>query len=415
MKIVYVSHYFPPEMGAPAARVSELARQWAAAGHQVCVLTGFPNHPTGIIPEAYRGRVRQRERWFGVDVLRTWVYASPNRGIAKRTLSFLSFAASSVVLGAMHRDVRDADVVIATSPQFFCAVGGWALARIVGAPFVLEIRDLWPQCIVELGVLPKDHPGTRVLEAIEQFLYRSAELLVSVTESYTEVWRQQGHDPAKMRVVKNGVDLEMFVPGPKEGAVRERLGLSGKFVVSYVGTHGISQKLETLLEVADVLREEPDVHFLLVGEGAEKAALQEQAAQRGLTNVTFLGQQPRDSIPEFIAASDLVAVVLQRMPLFEKVIPSKIFEIMGCARPILLAVAGEAREIIEQAGSGYLAQPQDVAGIVAQIRLAKADPKQAEARGLSGRAYVEKHFDRRQLAMQFLDDLRDVARGGNAA
>lgn len=415
MKIVYVSHYFPPEMGAPAARVSELARQWAAAGHQVCVLTGFPNHPTGIIPEAYRGRVRQRERWFGVDVLRTWVYASPNRGIAKRTLSFLSFAASSVALGAMHRDVRDADVVIATSPQFFCAVGGWALARIVGAPFVLEIRDLWPQCIVELGVLPKAHPGTRALEAIEQFLYRSAELLVSVTESYTEVWRQQGHDPAKMRVVKNGVDLEMFVPGPKEGAVRERLGLSGKFVVSYVGTHGISQKLETLLEVADVLREEPDVHLLLVGEGAEKAELQQQAAQRGLTNVTFLGQQPRESIPEFIAASDLVAVVLQRMALFEKVIPSKIFEIMGCARPILLAVTGEAREIIEEAGSGYLAQPQDVAGIVAQIRLAKADPEQAQARGLSGRAYVEKHFDRRRLAMQFLEDLRDVARGGNAA
>ncbi len=410
MKIVYVSQYFPPEMGAPAARVSELAEQWAEAGHDVRVVTTFPNHPTGIIAEGYRGRVRQRERWRGVEVLRTWIYATPNRGVAKRTLSFLSFAASSVLLGAADRDVRDADVVVATSPQFFCAVAGWALSRIVGAPFVLEIRDLWPQCIVELGVLPKNHPGTRVLEAVEQFLYRSADLLVSVTDSYTEVWRRQGHDPAKMRVVKNGVDLQTFRPGDKDGALRQRLGLTGKFVVSYIGTHGMSQKLSTLLQAAAVLRDDPDVHVLMVGEGAEKEALQAEAARHGLTNVTFLGQQPRDTIPDFIAASDLVAVVLKRMDLFEKVIPSKIFEIMGCARPILLAVHGEAQAIIERAGSGYLAEPEDVDDIVAKIREAKADPAAAAARGEAGRAFVEQHFDRRRLARRFLDDLTAVAR-----
>lgn len=408
MKIVYLSQYFPPEMGAPAARVSELSRTWAEAGHDVTVVTAFPNHPTGVIPDGYRGELRRRERWEGVQLLRTWIYASPNRGIAKRTLSFLSFAASSVLMGGVDRQVRDADVVVATSPQFFCAVAGWALSRVVGAPFVLEIRDLWPQCIVELGVLPARHPATRVLETIEQFLYRSADRLVSVTDAYTDVWRSQGHDPAKMRVIKNGVDLDTFVPGPKEGPLRERLGLTGKFVISYIGTHGMSQSLDTLLDAAEVVADEPDIHLLFVGEGADKAALQDDARARGLTNVTFLGQQPRETIPDFIAASDLVAVVLKRMALFEKVIPSKIFEIMGCARPILLAVAGEAQRIMEASGAGYIAPPEDVDAIVAQIRQAKANPEQAQARGKSGRAYVQEHFDRRRLALRFLDDLLEL-------
>lgn len=410
MKIVYLSQYFPPEMGAPAARVSELARAWAEAGHDVRVVTAFPNHPTGIIHDGFGGRVWDKEIWHGVHVLRTWIYATPNRGIAKRTLSFLSFAASSVLMGAASKEVRDADVVVATSPQFFCAVAGWALARIVGVPFVLEIRDLWPQCIVELGVLPEQHPATKVLETIEQFLYRQAALLVSVTDSYTEVWRGQGHDPAKMRVIKNGVDLLRFVPGEREGPLRERLGLSGKFVVSYVGTHGMSQSLQTLLDAAAVLAEDPDVHLLLVGEGAEKADLVAQARARGLTNITFLGQQPRETIPQFIHASDLVAVVLKRMALFERVIPSKIFEIMGCERPVLLAVRGEARKIVEEAGAGFLAEPEDVEGIVGQIRAAKRDPELARRKGRAGRRFVEAHFDRKRLAQRFLDDLLALRR-----
>ena len=405
MKIVYLSQYFPPEMGAPAARVSELSRAWAAAGHEVTVVTGFPNHPTGIIPEGYRGKIALRERWEGVDVLRTWVYATPNRGVAKRTLSFLSFAASAVAIGAIDREVRRADVVVATSPQFFCAPAGWLLARLVRSRYVLEVRDLWPQCIVELGVLPPRHPVTRALEAIEQFCYRHADLLVSVTDSYPQVWRAQGHDPDKMRVIKNGVDLRLFVPGEREGPTRAGLGLSGKFVVSYIGTHGMSQKLSVLLDAAERLRGEPDVHFLLVGEGADKAALQADAHARGLTNVTFLPQQPRDTIPALLAASDLVAVVLKKMDLFEKVIPSKIFEIMGCARPLLLAVQGEARAIVEEAGAGWLVEPEDVEGIVAAIRRARADPAEAAARGEAGRAFVTRHFDRDRLAQRFVDDL----------
>jgi len=413
VKIVYLSHYFPPEMGAPAARVSELAREWAAAGHEVQVVTGFPNHPSGIVPAEYRGRVMQRERWEGVDVLRTWVYATPNRGFAKRTLGFVSFAMSSVLLGGLDKRVRDADVIVATSPQFFCAVAGWALARLTRAPFVLEIRDLWPASIVELGVLSAHHPATRVLEGLEQFLYRSADLLVSVTDSFTRVWTEQGHDPRKMRIIKNGVDLTTFVPAEREGAVRERLGLSGKFVVSYIGTHGMSHNLQTLVAAARLLAADPDIHFLFVGDGAEREALAASASE--LPNVSFLGVQPRDAVPGFVTASDLVAVLLKPIPLFEKVIPSKMFEIMGCARPILLAVDGEARTIVQEAGSGYHAEPDDAAQLAARIQEAKADPEEARRRGEAGLAYVRRNFDRSRLAAQFLEDLIEVAQTGAGA
>ncbi|MCA9710271.1 MAG: glycosyltransferase family 4 protein [Myxococcales bacterium] len=408
MKILYVSQYFPPEMGAPAARVSELSRHWAELGHEVCVLTSFPNHPTGIVPPEYRGKILQHERWGKVEVVRTWIYATPNRGVARRSLAFLSFAASSVLLGALQRTVREVDVVVATSPQFFCAVSGYVLSRILGVPYVLEVRDLWPASIVEVGALRAGHPIVAGLERIEQFLYRSAALLVSVTESYCDVWRAQGVDPAKMRVVENGVDLRLFQPAPKLGPQREALGLRDAFIVSYIGTHGMAQRLETLLEAAERLRDDPSIHVLLVGEGAERERLMAQAAARGLTNVTFLGQQPREAIPALVAASDLVAVPLRRAELFEKVIPSKMFEIMGCARPMVLGVRGEAEALLRRSGAGWAVPPEDPEALAEVIRRAKADPEQLQRRGEAGRAFVSRHYDRDALAERYLADLEAV-------
>lgn len=415
VKILYVSQYFPPEMGAPAARVSELARAWAAAGHEVCVLTGFPNHPTGVVPPEYRGKLRQRERWGAVEVLRTWVYATANRGIARRSLAFVSWAASSVVLGALDRGVREADVVVATSPQFLCAVGGFVLARVLGAPYVLEIRDLWPQSIVEVGALPARHPIVLALEQVERFLYREADLLVSVTDSFCEVWKRQGIDPAKMRVVKNGVDLRLFEPRPRDDETRARLGLEGKFVVAYIGTHGMAQRLDTLLDAAALLRDDPEIHVLLVGEGAERERLVARARAEGLANVTLLGQQPREAIPGLVAASDLVAVLLRRTELFEKVIPSKMFEVMGSARPMVLGVRGEAEALLHAAGAGWAVPPEDPRALADAIRRAKADPDECRRRGEAGRAYVCEHYDRDVLARRYLDELQALVAAWRAA
>lgn len=412
MKIVYLSQYFPPEIGAPAARVSELSRRWAERGHDVQVVTGFPNHPTGVVPPHYRGHLRLRERQDDVDVLRTFIYATPNKGVVRRGLAFLSFAASSVALGCLDKRVRGADVIVATSPQFLVAVSGWVLSRLTRTPFVLEIRDLWPQSIVEVGALPASHPVVTALRWVEQFLYRRADLLVGVTDSFAEVWKSQGVDPAKIRVVKNGVDLQRFRPRPADPAVRAALGIDpDAFVVSYIGTHGMAHKLEALLDVADRLRDRPDIRFVFVGEGARRADLQADAERRGLSHVQFFGARPRAQIPGLLAASDLVAVVLKRSDLFRHVIPSKMFEIMGCARPILLGVQGEAAQILEAAQAGWAVPPEDVDAMTEAIVAAADDPQGRRQRAESGRRYVEAHFSRDGLADRYLDELAALVSG----
>lgn len=412
MRILYLSQYFPPEMGAPAARVSELAARWVERGHEVAVLTGFPNHPTGVVPPEYRGHVWLRERWRGVEVLRTWIYAAPNKGVLARGLAYGSFATSSVVLGGLAREVRRADVVVATSPQFLCALSGWMLARAWRVPYVLEIRDLWPQSIVEVGALPASHPAVQVLRRLERFVYEAADLLVGVTDSFAEIWRAQGVDPAKIRVIKNGVDLGLFTPATPDERSRARaeLGVGDRFVVAYIGTLGMAHGLGTLLEVAQRLRGRP-IEFLLVGEGAERAQLEADARARGLTNVRFLGQLPRARIPALLGAADLPVVMLRDTPLFETVLPSKLFEIMGCARPLVLAVGGEARRLVEQADAGFVVPPQDPGAMAQAIEAAIAAPHEAAQRGRAGRAFVEAHFDRQRLADTYLAELEALVAG----
>ncbi len=410
MRILYLSQYFPPEMGAPAARVSELAARWVERGHEVVVLTGFPHHPTGIVPAEYRGHVRMRETWRGVQVLRTWVHATANRGVLERGIAYASFATSSVVLGAFAKEVRGCDVVLATSPQFLCALSGWTLARALKKPYVLEVRDLWPQSIVEVGALGPRHPLVGGLRRLERFVYDEADLLVGVTDSFARIWREQGVDPAKIRVIKNGVDLELFHPGVPSAPVRDELGLGDRFVVSYIGTIGMAHGLGTLLAVAERMRAREDVVFAIIGEGAERAGLEADARARGLANVRFLGQQPRAKIPGLLAATDLAVVMLRDTPLFETVLPSKLFEIMGCARPLLLAVGGEAKRLVEDARCGWTVPPEDVDAMVAGIDTARAHRFEAKARGRAGRAYVEAHFDRKALADRYLDELDALVR-----
>ncbi|MBC8066993.1 MAG: glycosyltransferase family 4 protein [Deltaproteobacteria bacterium] len=412
MRILYLSQYFPPEMGAPAARVSELAARWAERGHEVCVLTGFPNHPTGVVPPEYRGRVLQREQWRGVEVLRTWIYATANKGVLRRGLAYGSFASSSVLLGGLAREVRRADVVLASSPQFLVALSGYLLARAWRVPYALEIRDLWPQSIVEVGALSERHPIVHVLRGLERFVYEQADLLVGVTDSFAEIWRQQGISPTKIRVIKNGVDLELFTPDIDARAIRAELQLGDRFVVGYIGTIGMAHGLGTLLDVADRFRARPGVVFVLIGDGAERAALEADARARGLDNVRFVGVLPRAKIPAVLAATDLAVVMLRDTPLFETVLPSKLFEIMGCARPLVLAVGGEARRLVEQAGAGYTVASQDAAAMTDAIEHAMRDPDDARARGLAGRRFVEQHFDRRALADRYLDELVALADRG---
>ncbi|MHB8420477.1 MAG: glycosyltransferase family 4 protein [Myxococcales bacterium] len=407
MRILYLSQYFPPEMGAPAARVYELSREWARLGHEVQVLTGFPNHPTGVVPPEYRGELWRRERVDGIEVLRTPIYAAANRGRVRRSANYLSYAASAGSVGALL--ARRPDVVLATSPQFLTGLAGFWLAKLFRRPFVFEVRDLWPRSIVAVGALAAHSPVVRALEVVERTLYRGADRIVTVTDSFVEEIASTGVARSKLSVVKNGVDLELFRPGPRDDRLRRELGLEGKFVATYIGTHGMAHGLGTILDAAAALRNDARFAFLLIGEGAEKRMLQARAATEGLTHVRFLDQQPREKLPAYLAASDLCLVLLRAKPLFRTVIPSKIFELWGCGRPIALGVEGEARGLVEESGGGVAFPPEDSAALVRLMRELAADPERANRLGRAGRRDLAAHFSRPVLAKRYLDILGEVA------
>lgn len=405
LRILYLSQYFPPEMGAPSARVYELSRRWAAQGAQVTVLTGFPNHPTGIIPKEYRGYRYLKEEKDGIKVIRTYVLAAPNQGFFKRILCYMSFMFSSIIQGT-HR-VGKQDLIIATSPQFFVGIAGYIISRLKKTPFVFEVRDLWPESIVQLGLI-KNKMLISLLEWIEMKLYKKSVHVVGVADSTVKILTDRGIDEGKISIIKNGVDLQLFHANGNQQEYKKQENLQDKFVVSYIGTHGLSHALDTVLQTAELMQEQKDVIFLLIGEGAEKINLMEQAKQMNLQNVLFYDQIGKNELPRFYEMSDLVLVTLKALPLFKKVIPSKIFEIMGMSRPILISVDGEARRLVESAGAGLFAEPEKPQKLMETINILLNDPQQRGQMGKRGRKYVEEYFDRNKLADSYLDLLKKV-------
>jgi colanic acid biosynthesis glycosyl transferase WcaI len=410
MKILYLSQYFPPEMGAPAGRAAELSRLWAEDGHEVTVLTGFPNHPTGIVPSRYRRKLRQlvmHENHYGVNVVRTWLLPFPNRKAYERMLNYTSFCISAAATGMfLHRP----ELVIASSPQLLVGLSGWWLARCNGVPFVFEVRDLWPESLAAVGVSGHNSPLHRLLAKIAGFLYRSCDRIVVVTPAFKEYLVEHWRVPAeKISVVENGVETSLFSRLTPNAALRRAIGAEEKFVVSYIGTMGNAHGLETLLEAAALLRERaPEVLFLLVGEGAEKARIVSLAHSRGLANVRFVGQQPREKIPAYITASDVCLVLLKKSELFKTVLPTKMLEFMSCARPVILGVDGHARNVMERANAGIFVPPEDSAELADAILRLAADPALRESLGRNGRQYVLQHFSRQQTAEVYLDVLQDL-------
>jgi colanic acid biosynthesis glycosyl transferase WcaI len=410
VKILYISQYFPPEIAAPAVRVSELSRHWAAAGHDVTVLTGFPNHPAGIIHPDYRSKMRRflfRERMENVKVVRTWLWPRPNRKALGRILSFASFAISSAASGLF---LDRPDVVIATSPQLLVGLTGWWLARAKRVPFIFEVRDLWPESLSAVGLGNDQSLLHRVLGKIADFLYRQSDKIVVVTPAFKEhLVKKWKVSPEKISVVPNGVETELFSPKDASADVKQELGTEGKFVACYIGTMGMAHGLETVLQSAAELKNTvPQVFFLLIGDGAEKEHITTRAHSLGLTNVKIIDLQPREKIPSYICAADVCLVLLKRTPIFETVIPTKMLEYMACGRPVILGVEGQAKQIVEAARAGICIQPEN-AGELAQavIRLSE-DSNLRKSMGNNGRQHVLKNFSRKQTAVSYLDVLRKV-------
>jgi colanic acid biosynthesis glycosyl transferase WcaI len=410
MKILYLSQYFPPEMGAPAGRAAELSRLWVEDDHEVTVLTGFPNHPTGIVPPEYRRKFRRlvaRDTYHGVNVVRTWLLPFPNRKAYERILNYSSFCISSAATGVF---LDQPDVVIATSPQLLVGLSGWWLARCNGVPFVFEVRDLWPESLAAVGMGSQNSPLHRSLAKIAGFLYRSCDRLVVVTPAFKDYLIEHWRVPQeKIFVVENGVETSLFRRLAPNLAIRRELGAEGKFVASYIGTMGNAHGLETLLEAATLLCERaPKILFLLVGEGAEKARIVSLARSRGLTNVRFVGQKAREKIPAYITASDACLVLLKRTELFKTVLPTKMLEFMSCARPVILGVDGHARKVLEEANAGIFITPEDPAALADAVMRLADDPALRESLGRNGRQHILQYFSRQHTAKVYLDVLQDL-------
>jgi colanic acid biosynthesis glycosyl transferase WcaI len=407
MKILYVSQYFPPEMGAPSARAAELSRHWAAAGHDVTVLTGFPNHPTGVVPPEYRDKFRRliaHEQTDGVNVVRTWLLPFPNRKAYERMLNYSSFCASAATTGLF---LSRPDVVIASSPQLLVAVSGWWLAQWKRVPFVFEVRDLWPESLAAVGMSDGNSLLHRSLARIAGFLYRHADRIVVVAPAFEDYLVEHWRVPReKISVIENGVETELFAPEPfsaEAAALRKELDAEGKFVVSYIGTMGMAHGLETIIAAAVQLQTtNPEIVFLMLGEGAEKEHIVALAQQRGLNNLRFVDQQPRERIPAYISASDVCLVPLKKTDLFKTVIPTKMLEFMSCARPVILGVDGQARAILEEARGGLVIEPENSDALVSAIRYLTANREAGLELGQNGRGYIVRKFSRSNTAEKYI-------------
>ncbi len=408
VKILYVSQYFPPEMGAPAARAAELSRHWARMGHDVSVLTGFPNHPTGVVPPEWRSRFHSlfyRETVDGVRVVRTWLWPLPNRKAHERIRNYASFCVSSAISGL---SLEKPDVVIGSSPQLLVALSAWWLAWWKRVPFVFEVRDLWPESLTAVGAGGEGTALHRVLKAIAGFLYRRADRIVVVTPAFKEHLIRHWQVPEqKISIVENGVETDLFRPGDSTRAP----GTEGRFLICYIGTMGMAHGLETLIAAAEQLQKAlPGALFLLIGEGAEKERIVKLTSSRGLTNVHFLDQQPRERIPNYIAASDVCLVILKKTELFKTVIPTKLLEYMSCERPVIVAVDGQARKLVEEAGAGVFVEPGNSSALVEAIIALSADSDRRHSMGQNGRKFIVARLSRERTAQDYIDVLETLGR-----
>lgn len=406
MKVLFVTHYFPPEVNAPANRTHEHCRRWVRDGAEVTVITGVPNHPRGRLFDGYRNRWVQEEWIDGIRVIRTWMYLAPNAGFARRIANYVLFALTAVI--ASFRAERP-DVVVATSPQFFVGVAGAVIAKLKRRPFVLEVRDLWPKSVVELGQLGEGWILS-ALEAIERWLYRSAAGIVVNTRTFIDHISERGVDPDRIELVYNGIDPTMFRPRPKDEALLAAHGLSGRFTVGYVGTLGLAHGLTMLVDVAEKLASRPELRFVLIGDGADREKIEAEITRRGLDNIQLLGLQPRDRMPDWIASIDLLLVLLRDLPVFETVIPSKIFEFLAQERPVLLAARGEIRQMMQEAGGALVIDPEEPDQLVSAIEGTMDAPEAAGRRAAAGRAWVEAGFLRDDLARRMAAFLERVIR-----
>jgi len=391
-------------VNAPATRTYEHCQEWTRQGIKVTVITCAPNFPKGEVFGGYRNRLWQTEEMDGVRVIRVWSYIAANSGFAKRIIDYVSYAITAFFAALFVRT----DLIVATSPQFFTAVSGYAVSLVKRKPWVMEVRDLWPESIRAVGAAPGKEKWLDRMEKLELFLYRKAAKVVVVTHAFKKNLSDRGIDPGKIKVVTNGVLTDNFPARPRDAKLVEELGLNGKFVVGYLGTHGMAHKLDFILDC--VPEAPPNVHFLFIGGGAAKADLEARVKREGYPNVSMLPSVPKTEIGRYISVTDVALVPLKKSDTFKTVIPSKIFENAAMQKPILLGVEGESQAIIEKYGAGCAFEPENKADFLEKLQKLTTDPEYyAECQENCTRLAAD--YDRNALADRMLGELKTINTG----
>ncbi|MDX2369609.1 MAG: glycosyltransferase family 4 protein [Colwellia sp.] len=405
MHILFLTDNFPPEGNAPATRTYEHAREWVKLGHKVTIITGAPNFPEGKVFKGYSNSWYSKSTLDGIEVRRVKTYITANEGFAKRIIDFMSFMVASFFAGLF---VKKPDVIVGTSPQFFTAISAWALSAVRFKPFVFELRDIWPASITAVGAMGRSLP-IRILEKIEMFLYQRADKIISVTHSFKSELIERGVDGEKIDVVLNGVDLSKYEPAPhKDETFAKQYDLTDKFVVGYVGTHGLAHSLDKIVEAAELLIDLEDVRILFAGGGAAKAGVEKLVKDKQLSNVVLIPRQEKKLMPKLWSLCDISLISLKNTDLFKTVIPSKIFESMGMGLPMIItAPEGEATDIIQRSNSGLIVKPESPIDLANAIRTLFEDRLELEK--LASNSFTAANiYERKKLALLMLDKIKEI-------
>lgn len=405
MKILFITDNFVPEVNAPATRTYEHCKEWADLGVDVTVITCVPNFPQGRVYEGFKNKLIQKENIDGINVIRTWSYITANNGFAKRVLDYLSFSFTSFWVGLFQKT----DIIIATSPQFFTTWSAFGLSRLKRKPWIFELRDLWPESIKTVGAM-KENKIYKFLERIELFLYSDSDHVIPNTDAFKRNLTQRGIDEKKIDVIPNGANLELFYPRSADDKLAFDLQFSeDMMVVGYIGTHGMAHGLDFILYSALKLQSiDPDIHFLFIGDGAQKKTLLSIAENLKLENVTFLDPVPKEKIPEYLSVIDVSLVPLKKTDTFKTVIPSKIFESVAMSKPILLGVEGQAEKIIKDYNAGLCFEPENEDDFIEKVLMLRNDRKLRIELGENG-LELAKDYDRKKLAIKMLKILNDIS------